>query len=191
MPVNWFMWNVQFLTEAVGQSGVMKPGSSDRLPVVPRLCETIKSQIRAGSLGPGARLPSTRALAAEWGVSRTTVTAAYEQLMAEGYLETRHGARSQVAQGLGRTSTQPGQSAPPTGPDRLSAFGQRLTDFPLPPIASTEWLVADFRYGDLAAADFPMLAWRKAVTGALLRHQPRLRYGDPCGSPDLRAALQG
>jgi GntR family transcriptional regulator/MocR family aminotransferase len=51
--------------------------------------------------------------------------------------------------------------------------------------------VADFRYGDLAAADFPMLAWRRAVTRALLRPRPRLRYGDPCGSPDLRAALQG
>ncbi len=51
--------------------------------------------------------------------------------------------------------------------------------------------MADFRYGDLAATDFPMLAWRKAVTGALLRRHPRLRYGDPCGSPDLRTALQG
>src|SRR5947209_7141556 len=56
MPVNWFMWNVQFLTEAVGQLGVMKPGSSGRVPVVPRICEAIKSQIRAGALGPGARL---------------------------------------------------------------------------------------------------------------------------------------
>src|SRR3954470_15478203 len=112
MPVNWFMWNVQFLTEAVGQSGVMKPGSSDRLPVVPRLCETIKSQIRAGSLGPGARLPSTRALAAEWGVSRTTVTAAYEQLLAEGYLETRQGARARVARSLGPAAAKPGRDAP-------------------------------------------------------------------------------
>src|SRR3954453_23311059 len=74
--------------------------------ITQRICEAIKGQIASGQLGPGARLPSTRALAAEWGVSRTTVTAAYEQLMAEGYLETRHGARSQVAQGLGRTSTQ-------------------------------------------------------------------------------------
>jgi GntR family transcriptional regulator/MocR family aminotransferase len=50
--------------------------------------------------------------------------------------------------------------------------------------------VADFRYGDLAAADFPMLAWRRAVTAAMLRRQPRLRYDDPCGSSTLRAALQ-
>jgi GntR family transcriptional regulator / MocR family aminotransferase len=42
-----------------------------------------------------------------------------------------------------------------------------------------------------AGADFPLLAWRKALGGALLRRRTRLRYGDPCGSPDLRMALQG
>lgn len=169
----------------------MAPEAPTPERITQRICEAIKGQIASGLLGPGARLPSTRSLAAEWGVSRTTVTAAYEQLIAEGYLETRQGARAQVAQGLGRFATQMGQSVPPTGSARLSAFGQRLAGFPLPPVASTERLVTDFRYGDLAAADFPMLAWRKAVTGALLRRQPRLRYGDPCGSPDLRAALQG
>jgi GntR family transcriptional regulator / MocR family aminotransferase len=51
--------------------------------------------------------------------------------------------------------------------------------------------VTDFRYGDLAGADFPRLAWRKAVTTALLLARPRLRYDDPRGSADLRAALQG
>ncbi|MDO9712235.1 MocR-like pyridoxine biosynthesis transcription factor PdxR [Paracraurococcus lichenis] len=159
--------------------------------ITQRICEAIKGQITAGQLGPGARLPSTRALAAEWGVSRTTVTAAYEQLIAEGYLETRQGTRAQVAQGLGLAPASPGQVELSAFPDRLSTFGQRLAEFPLPLVANTERLVADFRYGDLATADFPMLAWRKAVTGALLRRQPRLRYGDPCGSLGLRAALQG
>src|SRR4051794_41623817 len=102
-----------------------------------RICKAIKGQIASGLLGPDARLPSTRSLAAEWGVSRTTVTAAYEQLIAEGYLETRQGARAQVSQGLGRPSAQPGQSVPSTSPDRLSAFGQRLADFPLPSVAGT------------------------------------------------------
>jgi GntR family transcriptional regulator / MocR family aminotransferase len=63
-------------------------------------------------------------------------------------------------------------------------------DFP-PPVSDHDRLVADFRYGDLAAADFPVLTWRKALGGALLRRRTRLRYGDPCGSPDLRMALQG
>jgi DNA-binding transcriptional MocR family regulator len=67
---------------------------SDDTTITRRICEEIKDGIRQGRYGPGARLPSTRTLAAEWGVSRTTVTAAYGQLIAEGYLETRPGARA-------------------------------------------------------------------------------------------------
>jgi DNA-binding transcriptional MocR family regulator len=67
---------------------------SDDTTITRRICEEIKDGIRQGRYGPGARLPSTRTLAAEWGVSRTTVTAAYGQLIAEGYLDTRPGARS-------------------------------------------------------------------------------------------------
>jgi GntR family transcriptional regulator / MocR family aminotransferase len=156
-----------------------------------RICEAIKGQIAAGLLGPGARLPSTRSLAAEWGVSRTTVTAAYEQLIAEGYLETRQGARARVARGLSPPAAPRGQPAPSGVPDRLSGYGQRLADFTPPPGSNRERFATDFRYGDLAAADFPLLAWRKALTAALLRGRPRLRYGDACGSPDLRTALQG
>src|SRR3954464_1804511 len=94
--------------------------------VTQRICEAIKGQITSGLLGPGARLPATRSLAAEWGVSRTTVTAAYEQLVAEGYLEPRQGARAQVAQGLGPAPVPPGQPGPSELPGRLSAYGQRL-----------------------------------------------------------------
>jgi GntR family transcriptional regulator/MocR family aminotransferase len=119
------------------------------------------------------------------------VTAAYEQLIAEGYLETRRGARARVAQGLGTQAAVPGPPAPAGAHHRLSAFGQRLADFPPPPGPDRDRPVADFRYGGLAAADFPLLAWRKAVGGALLRRRTRLRYGDPRGSPDLRTALQG
>jgi GntR family transcriptional regulator/MocR family aminotransferase len=159
--------------------------------VTERICDAIKAQIAFGLLGPGDRLPSTRSLAAEWGVSRTTVTAAYEQLIAEGYLESRQGARTQVAQGLGPRPASSERRGALEHPDRLSAYGQRLAGFVPPPMSDEGRMLADFRYGDLAAADFPMLAWRKAVGTALLRRQPRLRYSDPCGSPGLRTALQG
>jgi GntR family transcriptional regulator/MocR family aminotransferase len=183
--------NVQFPAKALDQFAAMAPEAPASARITQRICEAIKDQIASGQLGPGARLASTRALAAEWGVSRTTVTAAYEQLIAEGYLEARQGARTQVAQGLGLAPAPTGQAEPREPPDRLSAYGQRLAAFDLPPAGNERRMVADFRYGDLAAVDFPMLAWRKAVTGALLRRQPCLRYSDPCGSPDLRAALQG
>jgi GntR family transcriptional regulator/MocR family aminotransferase len=169
----------------------MTPNAPAPARITRRICEAVKDQIASGRLGPGARLPSTRSLAAEWGVSRTTVTAAYEQLIAEGYLATRQGTRARVAQGLGPSAAVPAPPAPAGAPDRLSAFGRRLVDLAQPPVPDRDGLVADFRYGDLAAADFPLLAWRKAVGGALLRRRTRLRYGDPRGSPDLRMALQG
>ncbi len=159
--------------------------------ITQRICDAIKGQIASGQLGPGARLPSTRALAAEWGVSRTTVTAAYEQLIAEGYLEARQGARTQVARGLGLAPARPGGAEPAGAPDRLSAYGRRLAGFAPPPLSENGRMIADFRYGDLAAADFPVLAWRRAVGAVLLRREGRLRYGDPRGSDDLRRALQG
>jgi GntR family transcriptional regulator / MocR family aminotransferase len=163
--------------------------SSADTTVARRIREAIKDQIRSGVYGPGARLPSTRALAAEWGVSRTTVTAAYGQLIAEGYLETRPGARASVAQGLGPDVTKP-RRAPAAAAARLSRFGRRVSDLPAPVRPPPGRLVADFRYGDLAAADFPTLAWRRAMNAAILRRPASLRYGDPSGSPELRAALQ-
>ncbi|MDG4880307.1 winged helix-turn-helix domain-containing protein [Mesorhizobium sp. WSM4884] len=54
-----------------------------------RIIAAIKAQIHSGAYRPGDRLPSTRAFAAERGASRTTVTAAYNQLDAQGYLIIR------------------------------------------------------------------------------------------------------
>lgn len=153
-----------------------------------RIVASIKDQIHGGAYRAGDRLPSTRALAAEWGVSRTTVTAAYGQLTAEGYLVSRGGARSVVAPGLGAAAAPTPPEAP--APRRLSDFALRLLAFPAPS-GRRPCRVADFRYGELASADFPALAWRRALNRASLRRTDRLRYGDPLGAPALRAELQG
>ncbi len=160
-----------------------------RVSVVQRICRAIKDQISAGLLAAGDRLPSTRSLALEWGVSRTTVTAAYEQLVAEGYLVAKQGARTQVAKGLSPIRSKQGPAA--SGALRLSSYGQRVLGFDLPASSDVSRLVVDFRYGDLAAPDFPTLGWKKAISAALLRRPGRLRYADPCGSLELRTALQG
>src|SRR5918993_1765693 len=100
--------------------------------VTQRICEAIKGQIASGLLGPGARLPSTRSLAAEWGVSRTTVTAAYDQLIAEGYLEARQGAATRVAPGLAPSAPQLKEQQRTRLSNELSAYGHRLVGFALP-----------------------------------------------------------
>lgn len=156
------------------------------LPTSARIGADLKAQIAAGLYPPGAALPSTRALAAELGVSRTTVTAAYDQLVAEGYLETRPGARTRVAAGI-LPSAAPAAAGPNPAP-RLSTFGRRLLAEPAPPVAPASAI--DFRYGDLSGDDFPILAWRRALNVVLLRRPARLGYGDPRGLPALRAALQ-
>nr|WP_248308653.1 PLP-dependent aminotransferase family protein [Bosea sp. 124] len=153
-----------------------------------RIIAAIKEQIHSGAYQPGDRLPSTRAFAAEWGASRTTVTAAYGQLIAEGYLVTRAGARPVVAHGLSVRGTS--TPAPVAAVHRLSGFARRLLDLP-PPAPLRSFKVADLRYGDLAGADFPVQPWRRALTRVTLSRRERLRYGDPQGALDLRAALQG
>lgn len=155
--------------------------------VARRIIAAIRQRICDGEYRPGDRLPSSRALAAEWGVSRTTVTAAYGQLIAEGYLLNRPGARAVVARGLAAASVP--KVAAPAGTRVLSDFARRLLSFPVPAQFQT-YRVADLRYGDLNASDFPMLAWRRALNRASLRRSERLRYSDPQGSAPLRAALQ-
>lgn len=161
-------------------------GQFDEDGIARRIVASIRARIDEGVWQPGERLPSTRSFAAEWGASRTTVTAAYGQLVAEGYITTRPGARAEVAAGLGRDVVP---AAPESAPPRqLSAFARRLADLPAPAPARV-FRIADFRYGDLAGADFPVLAWRRVMNTVLLRRPDRLAYGDPQGVPALRRAL--
>ncbi|MGA1855407.1 PLP-dependent aminotransferase family protein [Azospirillum sp. 11R-A] len=168
--------------------------------IASRIVNAIRAQIADSVYPPGSRLPSSRALAADLGVSRTTVTAVYEQLAAEGYLEVRQGARPQVPEGLRLAGLRPDglkrgdlkTVSPDTGapPPRLSQFGRRLAGLPMPDPPGTGAPIIDFRYGELAASDFPVLPWKRAVDAAILCRPTRLRYGDPSGSPELRSALQ-
>jgi GntR family transcriptional regulator/MocR family aminotransferase len=125
----------------------------------------LREAIRAGSLVPGARLPSTRGLAAELGVSRGVVVEAYGQLAAEGWLSVRSGAAARVA-----AVTAP---AAPAAPARREP--------------AARW---DLRPGVPDLSAFPRAAWLAAARRAL-RALPDagLGYGDPRGAPALRAAL--
>ncbi len=164
----------------------MTEASRRPAPVGRRIGADLKAQIAQGVYPPGTAVPSSRALAIELGVSRTTVTAAYDQLVAEGWLETRPGGRTRVAAGI-RPVPPPGPGEA-TAPPRLSAFGYRLMAEPPPEMRPGPAI--DFRYGDLSGRDFPVLAWRRALTAAVLRRPARLGYDDPRGLPELRAALQ-
>src|SRR5262245_34602115 len=130
-----------------------------RGPLHRRVYAALKSAIAAGRLAPGARLPSTRALAADLGVSRNTVTLAYEQLVAEGYVVPHNRSTMSVALGL-PMQMMPALSDPQIDDcPRLSAYGQRLTNGPgMPPAtsyASRPGIRYDFRYRRPATPEFP------------------------------------
>jgi GntR family transcriptional regulator/MocR family aminotransferase len=127
----------------------------------------LRDAIRAGRLPPATRLPSTRALAAELGLARNTVSAAYDQLVAEGYLAARHGSGTVVA-GLPRA--------------------------PRPAFLKTEPETAapryDLRPGSPDVSTFPTTAWVRSLRRALATAPAsRYDYGAPAGTRELRTVL--
>jgi GntR family transcriptional regulator/MocR family aminotransferase len=138
------------------------PGRSLRA----RVAYALREAVRSGRLAPGTRLPSTRALCAELGLSRGVVVDAYAQLAAEGYLHTRRGGGTTVAPTLTheRTSRSDVRRRPAVRHD-MNPFRPALSGF-------------------------PRTAWSSAYT-RVLRNLPdeRLAYPDPAGAPELRATL--
>ena len=163
-------------------------------PLYRRVYHALKGMIRAGRLGPAARVPSTRALARDLGVSRNTVMLAYEQLAAEGYLVSRQrGATSVVAAASPRLAPVPARPAPAARPAAVSAYARRLTDrldlSPRPP-AVRPGLRYDFRYGRPGVDEFPRVIWRRLLAARARRASAdALGYGGPAGHRPLREAL--
>jgi GntR family transcriptional regulator/MocR family aminotransferase len=133
--------------------------------------EALREAIRSGRLAPTSRLPSTRALAADLGLSRGTVTDAYDQLAAEGWLVARQGSGTRVASAPVATDIV-------RGPDGLSG--------PEP----TPVRRFDFQPGRGDLSSFPRQKWMAALRRALREaDDAALDYGDPRGLAVLRRAL--
>ncbi|MBS1863758.1 MAG: PLP-dependent aminotransferase family protein [Actinobacteria bacterium] len=138
----------------------------------------LRESVRSGRLRPGARLPSSRALGAELGVSRRLVVEAFEQLAAEGYLVAERGSGTRVAPATGRGPSSPESSAVDGGaePSRSATAG--------PAVA------IDLFPGAPDLSLFPRRAWGRALRRALAElPDARLGYGEFAGAPELREAL--
>lgn len=131
------------------------------------LQSALRDAVRSGRLVARTRLPSSRELAADLGVSRGLVTEAYEQLTAEGYLRSDRGSGTWVGD--------------------AARSGVRTTRDLAP---RTPGLRVDFRPGTPDLSLFPRTAWaaaHKSVLARLPHHA--LGYPDPRGLPELRTAL--
>lgn len=157
-----------------------------------RVYALLRAQIADGTLAVGAKLPSTRALAEDLGVARSTVTTAYEQLAAEGFLATAGGRAARVAAPLSLTEAAGTDAGlKPLDISMLSAFGRRVAGMELPQPPGVDPERIDFLYGAVASHDFPALAWKRAYQAELLRQQQKLYYAAPEGETALRQALLG
>ncbi|WP_312512414.1 PLP-dependent aminotransferase family protein [Massilia sp.] len=162
------------------------------VPLFRQLYARLKDAILRGALAPGARLPSTRTLSRQLGVSRQTVLAAYDQLTAEGYL------RGGVGQGTFVDAALP-QPAPPCASPLVPPLAPELLR-PLPERgAALAGAMARVRYPDgpirafrpsMPGLDlFPFDLWRKLETRHLRRPGPHLGYNPPGGHAPLRELL--
>jgi GntR family transcriptional regulator/MocR family aminotransferase len=150
---------------------------------VQRVCEIFRLKIHAGELSPGEKLPSTRALASDLGVSRSTVVTVYEQLASEGYIETAPGSRARVSLTLPRPAKAQRPSLKPIQSEqrKLSAYGRRTSALNLPVTPEIKLREINFLYGAIADEDFPRLMWRKLYNQALMKRQASLYYDAPEG----------
>ena len=153
------------------------------VPLFQQLCSQLRNAVLSGQLAADDRLPSSRVLAAECGVSRNTVITAYQQLIAEGYFHSRTGAGTRVSASLPHAGF--GQQSGGDKPDDK------------PPIVFRGTLIDAVQYSgafspSLPAIDaFPYATWRR-INNRLWRDlEPSqwMGYGDPAGYLPLRRCI--
>jgi GntR family transcriptional regulator/MocR family aminotransferase len=161
MPIEW---------AGLGPELLLRLDRTRSQPLRSQLEEGLREAIRTGRLPAGERLPSSRELARQLGVSRGLVQECYGQLHAEGYLSTRVGSATRVAH------VGAGVVAPP----------RRQPDVPV------ATLTTDFQTGLPDLASFPRGDWLWAQRESLPSAPTAVfSYGDPRGSTVLREVLTG
>src|ERR1700689_2256105 len=168
-------------------------------PLYDQIYRALRGQILGGRLSAATRVPATRDLALELGVSRNVAIMAYRQLIDEGYLTARKGAGTFVARELPRHLTavaarQCPVAARTPAPVHLSAYARRVREsahgaqFTWAP--RRDVLPYDFRYGPPSFTDFPHETWGRVMARRARRVTLRdLDYGTPEGLPALREAI--
>ncbi len=139
-------------------------------PVCRQIYKQLKTQILSGDLAQGEALASTRQLASDLGVSRSTVVEAYDMLLAEGFLESRQGSQTVVAQGVAMQVPREKQAKPKEPKERQ--------------------IRADFTTGRPDLEQFPRAQWIRLLHQTAQNLQPSdFGYTGPRGYAPLRAEI--
>jgi len=176
-------------------SGILPMIAIDRKapkPLHRQIYDGFRAAIVDGNLHPGQRIPSTRVLAVELGVSRFPVLNAYAQLLAEGYFESRVGAGTVISTSLPDQITR---GVPTAAGSKVSYIGprpvaRRTSLFPR--LEAKPWLRGPgaFRVGQVAFDQFPLKVWSNLVA----RHCRQMdavsmRYRNQMGSEAFRQTI--
>ena len=139
-------------------------------PIRRQIYNHLRTQILNGTLQEGEALASTRQLAIDLAVSRSTVVEAYDMLLAEGFLESRQGSQTIVAHGV--------------------AMQTQRKAMPLPKANVQRPILADFTTGRPDLSNFPRALWQRMLSQAM-RTLPEQDYGytGPEGYAPLRAEI--
>src|SRR5579863_1836506 len=167
------------------------------MPLYKQLYERLRGAILTGQLERGTRLPSTRALASELGVARMTTALAYQQLILEGYLESRVGQGTMVARSLPATlfnaeidgKREEQTDSGKTTLIRLASCLGPLKDVPWPSRRTGE-TGGTFSSGELGIDRFPYEVWARLIARRA-RQSVRecAHYQPPAGYFPLREAI--
>ena len=157
--------------------------SQPDLPLHEQLTRAVRRAILEGHLLRNSRLPATRALALDLGVSRSTVELAFSRLEAEGYLRRQVGVGSFVA-----IAAQPNKATVRKTAAGLSQRGQMMVDAGT--CRDTKLPLQAFTAGQPDPGAFPRELWGKLTQQRWKKDaQSLMRYGEPQGLAELREAI--
>src|SRR5260370_18585770 len=150
-----------------------------------QLATALRRAIAEGRFGAGARLPSTRALAAELGIARSTVVTVFEQLAAEGYIAARPGSGYFVPEALIEIDDR-ARGTTVGAPRPISRQAALLAGLAAPPPKPPR----PFDLGHAASDGRSIATWKRPAARSLSgRSRLSWSYGDPQGEPGLRHAI--
>jgi GntR family transcriptional regulator/MocR family aminotransferase len=155
-----------------------------------QLVEKIREQILNGSLQASARLPSTREFAEKLNISRNTVNLAYEQLILEGYIESKVGSGTIVSKQLSETLQRSIADLPKSTTIKLSKRGSTYAKAKVTlSVTGVKGVGIPFKLGP-ALKEIPLALWKKFVRECWSEIKLRnLNYGEPAGIAPLRKAI--
>ena len=159
------------------------------VPIHRQVREGLRRAILEGRLRPGQRIPSTRSLAVDLGISRLPVLSAYEQLLHEGYLVGRTGSGTFVSESVPDDLLRP-VPANARVPRHGTGVRKRAAGIARPASSGWNFPMVPFQVGLPALDLFPHAAWKKLIVRQLKAETPdRLSYTEPAGLEELRLAI--